>query len=183
MPESPGRDVTPQRGLHQLPPHHPRLHPGSRPQRSAHPSFLPSHTFLMPQASHLSPKRDREGAVTRAPRCRLFSLGLWGVASGAAVSTDWSLLGICLSVSSLPGCAKSWAAADRGPACGSGREPQRVARRQQLTVAPRPWNPILPAPHGPLRLWCPTLCNPMNRSTPGLPVPHHLPEFAQTHVH
>ena len=30
---------------------------------------------------------------------------------------------------------------------------------------------------------CPTLCNPMNRSTPGLPVHHQLPEFAQTHVH
>ena len=30
---------------------------------------------------------------------------------------------------------------------------------------------------------CPTLCNPMNRSTPGLPVHHHLPEFTQTHIH
>ena len=30
---------------------------------------------------------------------------------------------------------------------------------------------------------CPTLCNPMNRSTPGLPVHYHLPEFTQTHVH
>ena len=30
---------------------------------------------------------------------------------------------------------------------------------------------------------CPTLCNPMNRSTPGLPVDHQLLEFAQTHVH
>ena len=30
---------------------------------------------------------------------------------------------------------------------------------------------------------CPTLCNPMNRSTPGLPVYHQLPEFTQTHVH
>ena len=29
---------------------------------------------------------------------------------------------------------------------------------------------------------CPTLW-PMNRSTPGLPVHHHLPEFTQTHVH
>ena len=28
---------------------------------------------------------------------------------------------------------------------------------------------------------CPTLCNPINRSTPGLPVHHQLPEF--THVH
>ena len=30
---------------------------------------------------------------------------------------------------------------------------------------------------------CPTLCNPMNHSTPGLPVHHRLPEFTQTHVH
>ena len=30
---------------------------------------------------------------------------------------------------------------------------------------------------------CPTLCNPMNRSTPGLPVHYHFPEFTQTHVH
>ena len=31
--------------------------------------------------------------------------------------------------------------------------------------------------------WCPTLCDPMNCSTPGLPVYHQLPEFTQTHVH
>ena len=30
---------------------------------------------------------------------------------------------------------------------------------------------------------CPTLCNPINHSTPGLPVHHQLPEFTQTHVH
>ena len=30
---------------------------------------------------------------------------------------------------------------------------------------------------------CPTLCDPMNRSTPGLPVYHQLLEFTQTHVH
>ena len=30
---------------------------------------------------------------------------------------------------------------------------------------------------------CPTLCNPMNCSTPGLPVHHKLPEFTQTHIH
>ena len=30
---------------------------------------------------------------------------------------------------------------------------------------------------------CPTLCNPMNRSKPGLPVHHQLPESAETHVH
>ena len=30
---------------------------------------------------------------------------------------------------------------------------------------------------------CPALCDPMDHSTPGLPVHHQLPEFAQTHVH
>ena len=30
---------------------------------------------------------------------------------------------------------------------------------------------------------CPTLCDPMNHSTPGLSVHHQLPEFTQTHVH
>ena len=30
---------------------------------------------------------------------------------------------------------------------------------------------------------CPTLCDPMNCSMPGLPVHHQLPEFIQTHVH
>ena len=30
---------------------------------------------------------------------------------------------------------------------------------------------------------CPTLCDPMDRSTPGFPVHHQFPELAQTHVH
>ena len=30
---------------------------------------------------------------------------------------------------------------------------------------------------------CPTLCDPMNCSMPGLPVHHQLPEFTQTHIH
>ena len=30
---------------------------------------------------------------------------------------------------------------------------------------------------------CPTLCDPVNHSTPGLPVHHQLPEFTQTNVH
>ena len=30
---------------------------------------------------------------------------------------------------------------------------------------------------------CPTLCDPMNCSTPGFPVHHQLPEFTQTHIH
>ena len=57
---------------------------------------------------------------------------------------------------------------------------------QKLTVI---WTQVLCIP-----LWlpvqfrsvaqsCPTLCDPMNCSTPGLPVHHKLPEFTQTHVH
>ena len=30
---------------------------------------------------------------------------------------------------------------------------------------------------------CPTFCDPMNCSTPGLPIHYQLPEFTQTHVH
>ena len=30
---------------------------------------------------------------------------------------------------------------------------------------------------------CPTVCSPVDHSTPGLPVHHQLPEFTQTHVH
>ena len=30
---------------------------------------------------------------------------------------------------------------------------------------------------------CPTLCNPMDCSSPGLPIHHQLPEFTETHVH
>ena len=30
---------------------------------------------------------------------------------------------------------------------------------------------------------CPTLCDPMDCSTPGFPALHYLPEFAQTHAH
>ena len=30
---------------------------------------------------------------------------------------------------------------------------------------------------------CPTLCDPLDCSTPGFPVLHYLPEFAQTYVH
>ena len=39
-----------------------------------------------------------------------------------------------------------------------------------------------PVPFRSVAQSCPTLCDPMSRSTPGLPVHPHLPEFTQTHV-
>ena len=47
----------------------------------------------------------------------------------------------------------------------------------------RPWHPVPSVQFSSVAQSCPTLCDPMNCSTPGLPVHHHLPEFTQTHVH
>ena len=42
---------------------------------------------------------------------------------------------------------------------------------------------LSPVPFSSVAQSCPTLCVPMNRSTPGLPVHHQLPEFTQTLIH
>ena len=67
-----------------------------------------------------------------------------------------------------------------------------------LTECPRPfWGPSPSDGHNSIVLCyanskilfssvsqsCPALCDPMNCSTPGLPVHHQLPEFTQTHIH
>ena len=53
-------------------------------------------------------------------------------------------------------------------------------------------NPIISGPHpyslssvqfSSVTQSCPTLCDPMNPSTPGLPIHQQLPEFTQTHAH
>ena len=46
-----------------------------------------------------------------------------------------------------------------------------------------PWNYGRSAMFSSVSQSCPTLCNPMDCSTPGLPVHHQLPELTQTHVH
>ena len=63
-----------------------------------------------------------------------------------------------------------------------------------LSFLGSPWLPTCTCIQSPEGMWskvqlssvaqsCPTLCNPMNCSTPGLPVHQQLPEFTQTHVH
>ena len=61
---------------------------------------------------------------------------------------------------------------------------------QFLLGAINPFLPVSPtsssggiSPFSSVAQSCPTLCDPRNRSTPGLPVHHRLPEFTQTHVH
>ena len=53
-----------------------------------------------------------------------------------------------------------------------------------VTIGKKEWlRSISSVQSSPVAQSCPTLCDPMNRSTPGLPVHHLLLEFTQTHVH
>ena len=54
-----------------------------------------------------------------------------------------------------------------------GREEERVRCMDRVT-----WKPTFSSVQSRLTLW-----DPMNHSTPGLPVHHQLPEFTQTHIH
>ena len=61
----------------------------------------------------------------------------------------------------------------------SGKECTCQCRRHRFN----PWSRNIPHQFSSVAQSCRTLCDPMSRSTPGLPVHHHLPEFTQTHVH
>ena len=52
-----------------------------------------------------------------------------------------------------------------------------------IKIASRNISKLSSVQFSPVAWSCPTLCNPMNRSMPGLPVHHQLREFTQTHVH
>ena len=64
--------------------------------------------------------------------------------------------------------------------------PAPVVQGLHLCDAPT-WHPVLgqkpSVQFSSVAQSCPTLCDPMNRSMPGLPVHHQLSEFTQTHVH
>ena len=64
----------------------------------------------------------------------------------------------------------------------SSKNPQTVNARE-VVERRKPSYPVGSVQFSSVTQSCPTLCDPMNRSTPGLPVHHHLPEFTQTHVH
>ena len=55
--------------------------------------------------------------------------------------------------------------------------------RQILLLSEPPGKPLSHFQFSSVAQSCPTLCNPMNRSTPALPVHHQLPESTQTRVH
>ena len=70
-----------------------------------------------------------------------------------------------------------------------GIEPGSPALQADALPSEPPGKPIYQAPSldsiqfSSVAQSCPTLCDPMNSSTPGLPVHHQLQEFNQTHVH
>ena len=59
------------------------------------------------------------------------------------------------------------------------------SQRELISSQPLPWglSNIFLKDFSSVAQSCPTLCNPMDCSTPGLPVHHQLPEFTQIHVH
>ena len=71
-----------------------------------------------------------------------------------------------------------------GSTCHFGRGSQTSAVPCLVTlVTPGPLGFLLPLQFSSVAQSCPTLCDPMDCSTPGLPVHHQLPELTQTHVH
>ena len=88
-----------------------------------------------------------------------------------------------------PGRVKGYVVSEQGlkPFVRRYSHPIRApGRQEQGAINIRPLSPshfLLDLPFSSVAQLCLTLCDPMDCSTPGLPVHHQLPEFTQTHVH
>ena len=73
---------------------------------------------------------------------------------------------------------------DRGTCCAAVHGLAKSETQQQLNNnRPKTQHNFVIVQFSSVAQSCLTLCNPMNRSMPGLPVHHQLPEFTQIHVH
>ena len=70
-----------------------------------------------------------------------------------------------------------------GADCGSDHELLIARFRLKLKIVGKTTRSFRSVQFSSVAQSCPTLCDPMNRSMPGLPIHHQLPEFTQTHVH
>ena len=70
-----------------------------------------------------------------------------------------------------------------GADCGSDHELLIAKFRLKLKKVGKTTRPFSSVQFSSVAQSCPTLCNPVNCSTPGLPVHHQLSEFTQAHVH
>ena len=66
---------------------------------------------------------------------------------------------------------------------GPGIEPKYPALQADSLLSKPPRKPSYDIQFSSVARSCPTLCDPMYHSTPGLLIHHKLPEFTQTHVH
>ena len=64
-----------------------------------------------------------------------------------------------------------------------GIKPRSLALKGDSLLSEPPGKPTTVIQFSSVAQSCPSLCDPVNNSTPGLPVHHQLPEFTQTHVH
>ena len=103
------------------------------------------------------------------------SLPWWG--EGACI-TQWSYEPCCVRTPKMD--RSQWMeTSDQTWSTGGGN-----GKPLQYTSCENPANCIkIPTRFNSVAQSCSTLCDPMKRSTPGLPVHHQLPESTQTHVH
>ena len=69
-----------------------------------------------------------------------------------------------------------------GANCGSVHELLMTKFRLKLKKVGKTTRPLSAVLFSSVAQWCPTLCEPMNRRTPGLPVHHHLPALEKTQM-
>ena len=120
----------------------------------------------------------------RLPHARLPCLSpIPGASSNSCPSSQWCPPTILSSLVPFS-CLQSFPVSGSFPMsqlfAWDGRSIGVSALASVLPMNTQDWSPLGLFSYSPL---CPTLSDPMNCSTPGLPVHHQLPEFTQTHVH
>ena len=116
-----------------------------------------------------------------------------GVAKSQTRMSDWTEL-IYLIIASLVfesscvhSCFLNWLRVNRQEVSQNWQSKVKKAIYPVIYLEPNIWHAVEKNSSSVQFSWvtqsCSTLCDPMNRSTPGLPVHHQLPESTQTHVH
>ena len=136
--------------------------------------------------------KKEENTHIRLPFLQLlwvFSLSMWSESCSVVSNSLQShgLHGTCQSPLSVEFSRQEYWSGYPFPSPGdllySGIKPQSPALAGRFFTSEPPRKFFLIAVYCSVTQSCPTLCDPMNRSMPGLPVLHHLPKLCQTHVH
>ena len=141
---------------------------------------FPTHSLL---SQHFTSKDKDTGACTRFQHVQVRIFSEYGLATPV----------LCLDAQSCPTLLWGFSRQEywSGLPCPSagdlpnpGIEPRSPTLQEDSLPAELQGNPLRHlSQFSSVIQSCPSLCDPMNRSTPGLPVHHKLREFTQTHVH